>query len=241
MVDYSFVRLDCPSIAFLFTHLGCLLESVKEGCLDWVSLFVREDYPYEPILSLLFPLVSHSAKVARSLKMSEVRSSDLEIGLSLSDNHAISEATSSSTPYRAWNISCSLTGKDEQQIRDRFQFLNLVKIRILSDEEIACHSYANEVCFYEADFTCGFHFPVHPFVREIFSYLHLALALLVPNSWRIIVSCMVVSMSTNDGNVIKRDEFLHFYCLRKSKDPSYYEFKPWNRASRLILNYPSSL
>ena len=117
----------------------------------------------------------------------------------------------------------------------------LVKIRILSDEEIACHSYANEVCFYEADFTCGFHFPVHPFVREIFSYLHLALALLVPNSWRIIVSCMVVWMSTNDGNVIKRDKFLHFYCLRKSKDPSYYEFKPWNRASRLILDYPSSL
>ena len=151
MVDYSFVRFDCPSIAFLFTHLGCLLESVKEGCLDWVSLFVREDYPYEPILSFLFPLVSHSAKVARSLKMSEVRSSDLEIGLSLSDNHVISEATSSSTPYRAWNISCSLTGKDEQQIRDRFQFLNSVKIRILSDGEIACHSYADEVCFYEAD------------------------------------------------------------------------------------------
>ena len=27
----------------------------------------------------------------------------------------------------------------------------------------------------------------------------------------------------------------------KSKDPSYYEFKLWDRASRLILNYPSSL
>ena len=48
-------------------------------------------------------------------------------------------------------------------------------------------------------------------------------------------------MSANDGNVIRRDEFLHFYCLRKSKDPGYYEFKPWDRASRLILDYPSSL
>ena len=48
-------------------------------------------------------------------------------------------------------------------------------------------------------------------------------------------------MSTNDGDVIRRDEFLHFYRLRKSKDPSYYEFKPWDRASRLILDYPSSL
>ena len=48
-------------------------------------------------------------------------------------------------------------------------------------------------------------------------------------------------MSANDGDVITRDEFLHFYLLRKSKDSSYYEFKPWDRASRLILDYPSSL
>ena len=48
-------------------------------------------------------------------------------------------------------------------------------------------------------------------------------------------------MSANDGDVIRRDKFLNFYCLRKSKDPNYYKFKPWDRASRLILDYPSSL
>ena len=48
-------------------------------------------------------------------------------------------------------------------------------------------------------------------------------------------------MSANDGDVIRRDEFLNFYHLRKSKDPVYYKFKPWDRASRLILAYPSSL
>ena len=48
-------------------------------------------------------------------------------------------------------------------------------------------------------------------------------------------------MSANDGDVIKNDEFLHFYRLRKSKDPGYWEFKPWDRASRLILYSPSSL
>ena len=48
-------------------------------------------------------------------------------------------------------------------------------------------------------------------------------------------------MSANDGDVIKRAEFLHFYCLRKSKDPGYYEFKSWDRASRRILDYSSSL
>ena len=52
---------------------------------------------------------------------------------------------------------------------------------------------------------------------------------------------MVVWMSANDGDVIRKDEFLHFFRLRKSKDPGYYEFKPWDTASRLILNYPSSL
>ena len=116
-----------------------------------------------------------------------------------------------------------------------------MKIRILSDEERTCHSYDDEVCFYEADFASGLRFPVHPFVRELFSYLHLAPAQLVPNFWRILVSCMVVWMSTNNGDVVKRDEFLHFYRLRKSKDPDYYEFKLWDRASRIILDYPSSL
>ena len=45
-------------------------------------------------------------------------------------------------------------------------------------------------------------------------------------------------MSTNNGDVIRKDEFLHFYCLRKSKDPGYYEFKPWDKASRLPIISP---
>ena len=101
MVDYSYVRVDCPSIAFLFACLGCLLELIEGECLKWVNLFVGEDWPYKFVLSSLFPLVSHSAKVARSLKMSEVRSSNLEMGLSLSDDRVISEATSPSTPCKA--------------------------------------------------------------------------------------------------------------------------------------------
>ena len=101
--------------------------------------------------------------------------------------------------------------------------------------------YADKVFFYEAHFANGLRFPNHPFVKELFSYLHLAPTQLVPNSWRILVSWMVVWMSANYGDVIRWDEFLHFYRLRKSKDPSYYEFKPWDRASRLIIDYPLSL
>ena len=227
--------------SFLFCSFWLLLEFVDGECLKRVSLFVREDYQYTSILSSIFPLVSHSAEVARLLKMFEVRSSDLETRLSSSNDCVISESTSVSIPYKAWNILCSPTKKDEQRIRDRFQFLDSVKIRIPSNEKRVCHSYADEVCFYEADFTGGLRFPIHPFVRELFSYLHLAPAQLMPNSWWIIISCMVVWMSANDGDVIGRGEFLHFYCLGKSKDPSYYECKPWDRASRLILDYPSSL
>ena len=121
MVDYSFVRVDCPSISFLFARLGCLLEIVEGKCLKRVSLFVGEDCLYRFTLSSLFPLASCSARVARSLKMSgEVRSSELEMGLSLSDNHKIPEVTSPSTPYKAWDIQCALLEKDEKQIRDRF-------------------------------------------------------------------------------------------------------------------------
>jgi len=48
-------------------------------------------------------------------------------------------------------------------------------------------------------------------------------------------------MFANDRDVIKKDEFLYFYRFRKSKDPGYYEFKPWDRASRLVLDSLSSL
>ena len=31
VVDYSAVMVACPSIAFFFAHLGCLLKSVEGG------------------------------------------------------------------------------------------------------------------------------------------------------------------------------------------------------------------
>ena len=40
MVEYSTVRADCPSITFIFTHLGSLLESVEGERLERISSFV---------------------------------------------------------------------------------------------------------------------------------------------------------------------------------------------------------
>ena len=97
-----------------FYFLGILLKSIEGDCLERISFFVGEDYPYTSVDSSLFPLVSHSTGVARLLKISKVRSSDLETGLSSSDDRMVSEATSVSTLYKAWNVSCSLTGKDEK-------------------------------------------------------------------------------------------------------------------------------
>ena len=120
MVDYFVVRANCPSIAFFFAHLGSLFKSVEGKHLERISSFVGEDCPYTFVLSSLFPLVSQSAEVARLLRMSEVRSSDLEIRLSSFDDRVISKATFVSTLYKAWNISCSLTGKGKRRIKDRF-------------------------------------------------------------------------------------------------------------------------
>ena len=40
MVDYFVVRVDCPSVAFFFAHLGCQLKSMEGKCLERVSFFV---------------------------------------------------------------------------------------------------------------------------------------------------------------------------------------------------------
>ena len=139
LVDYSTVWVDCPSEVFFFDHLGCLLKSIEGECIERVSFFAGEDCPYTFVLSSLFPLVCHFAEVAKLLKMSKVSSSDLEMGLSSSNDCVISEASPVSTPYKDWNILCFLIGNDEQWIKYRVQFPDSVKIRILSDEERACH------------------------------------------------------------------------------------------------------
>ena len=106
----------------------------------------------------------------------EVRSIKLETSLSSSEDRGVLEVTSPSTPHKACGICCSLKEKDEKRIRDRFQFLSFVKIRIHDGGDKDCHSYADEVCFYEVDFDSGLCFPVHPFIRKLFFLLQLALA-----------------------------------------------------------------
>ena len=51
MADYFAVRVNCPSIALFFTHLGSLLEFVEGECLERISFFVGEDCPYTSLIS----------------------------------------------------------------------------------------------------------------------------------------------------------------------------------------------
>lgn len=98
----------------------------------------------------------------------EVRSSELEMSLSSSEDHGVLKVMSPSTPHKAWGICCSLNEKDKKRIKDRFQFPFSLKIKIPDGDDRVCHSYADEVCFYKADFISGLHFPIHPFIRELF-------------------------------------------------------------------------
>ena len=49
----------------------------------------------------------------------------------------------------------------------------------------------------------------------------------MPNSWRIVISCMVIWTTIADGDMITLNEFIHLYHLKKSKEFGYYEFVPW--------------
>ena len=77
--------------------------------------------------------------------MSEVRSSELEIGLSSNDNLVGVEVdTMLSIPqevraFHALGEACGLDDETLSRFRDRFQFPKRVKVRLPQEEERACH------------------------------------------------------------------------------------------------------
>ena len=124
------------------------------------------------------------------------------------------------------------------KFKDRFQFPEGTTARLPRKDEKACAFAHGEVCFYEAAFSCGLRFPVHPFIMELFHYLNLALGQLMPNSCRIVISCMVIWTTIVDGDMLTINEFTHLYRLKESKEFGYYEFIPWDRKSRLAADLP---
>ena len=122
----------------------------------------------------------------------EERSGDLERGSSSNvggegagvdtATFAPSHAPSSSHPsapaiprsFHALKEKCSLKIEVFSKFRDRFQFLEETRARLPKKGEKACAFAHREVCFYEATFSCGLRFLVHPFIMELLHYLNLA-------------------------------------------------------------------
>ena len=189
-----------------------------------VGRFVGRDRPFRDILFLLFPvvprLVSFTQLLSRMLVKGEVWSSELKTSLSSSKQDNSFEVLSKKISFKALRVLCTIKGTDESRIKKRFQ-IPLVKIRIPGVSDRACSYFPNEACLYEADFISGLHFPIHPFIRELFHHLKLAPTQLVPNSWKMVVCCLVIWMSANERDILRVEEFLHLYHFRWSKLPSY--------------------
>ena len=143
-------------------------------------------------------------------------------------------------PFHALKEKCSLKIEVFSKFRDRVQFPKETRARLPKIGEKDCAFTHGEVCFYEAAFSCDLRFPVHPFIMELLHYLNLARGQLMPNSWRIVISCMVIWTTIADGDMIILNEFVHLYRLKESKEFGYYEFVPWDRKLLLIVDLPSS-
>ena len=135
---------------------------------------------------------------------------------------------------------CSLSEETLSRFRDRLQFPDETRVRLPRLDEKSCAFAYSKVCFYKAAFLCGLKFLVHPFIMELLHYLNIAPRQLMPNSWRIVISCMEIWTIVTDRDMIRLDEFVHLYRLKESKEFGYYELIPCDKKSRLIVDLPSS-
>ena len=228
-------------------------------------MFLKIVFLFRPVLVSLYPLLRrfliahHLEMTAMEYRDSDVRYSELETGLSSSGESfdkdfeivvskpllsskpsSSSKVPSSSIPFHAPSESCLLESRHLKSIRKRFQFPEGIAIRLPLPNEKACTFAHDEVSFYEATFSYGLRFPVHPFIMQLLFALNVAPGQLVPNTWRTIIGCMLIWVSIHDGDTITLNEFLYLYCLQPSTHYGYFELLPWNRESRIVRRFPTS-
>ena len=143
--------------------------------------FISEGNSLGVVVADLLPLLLQSIDWFQDFvreAMSEVRSSELEIGLSSSGN-PVEGDTAVSNPrevraFYALKEECGLDADTLGKSKDRFQFSERVRVCLPSEGERACHFFPGEVCFYESAFVCGLRFPVHPFLMELLDHFGIA-------------------------------------------------------------------
>ena len=255
MVGFDFLSQECPSFSFFFAQLGVFLE-YSSGRRPQVGLFIPCSSALKPILLFLYPLIReslirhHSEMDTVQYRVDDVRSSELETRLS-SNADSLSKvvdtvvsklpSSSSSRPLHALSESCSLKESHLRGFRKRFQFPKGTSVKLPRLGEKACNFAHGEVCFYEANFLCGLRLLVHPFILHLLNELQIALNQLIPNAWRTIISCMSIRVFACDGEMISLNEFLFLYRLKASTHYGYFELLPWDRKSRIVRGFPSSL
>ena len=215
MVSGSKVRVVCPSVSFFFARLRAALGVFGEF-LPLVGDFVFAGCGLSLVIGELSPILGQSLAwfEGETRRMAEVRSSELETGLSSGGGPEVGDtAVSAPQKVRAFHALeevCGLDTNTVDRFKDRFQFPKHVRVRWPTNEDRACHFFPGEVCFYEAAFTCELRLPVHPFIMELLGFFGIALRQLMPNSWRIVVNCMEIWLVANE-DMIKVGELVHLY------------------------------
>ncbi|XP_059668993.1 uncharacterized protein LOC132314110 [Cornus florida] len=113
--------------------------------------------------------------------------------------------------------------KDEnlQRCRVKYSIPSSIRLHKPKPEDRCSSIRLGEVCFFESTFAAGLRFPIHPFVEEILSHLKIAPSQIAPNSWRIIIGCLIVWGKCGNGRLTV-NQFLHFYYPKKKKDNFWY-------------------
>ena len=125
MVSASEVRVACPSVSFFFARLGAAL-GVSGDFFPLVRDFIFEGCGLSVVLGELSPILGQLLAwfEGEMKRMSEVRSSELETGLSSSDGPVKGDTTvSAPRPVRAFYAlgeACELDADTVARFKDRF-------------------------------------------------------------------------------------------------------------------------
>ena len=93
------------------------------------------------------------------------------------------------------------------------------------------------VCFFEATFENGLHFPLHSFIKCVLQHFNVCLAQLCPNFWGVLVGLLVVFRDKGIG-VPSLALLLDLFNVKESMEVFLYISKRSN--SRLIISNMSS-
>ena len=231
-------------MSFFFARLGAVL-GVSGDFLLVVGDFIFVGCGLSLVTGELSLILSQSLAWFKGemRRMAEVRSSELETGLSSGGDPEGGDTTVfAPRVVRAFHALEEVCGLDDETVgrfKDRFQFPEHVHVRQPINEDRAYHFFPGEIYFYEAAFTCRFRLPVHLFIMELLGFSSIAPGQLMPNSWRIVVNCMEIWLSANE-DMIKVGELVHLYHLKESKEYGYYVLVPWARRARIVRGLPSS-